>query len=384
MAFADDRIFTLDVARGVAAICVVIYHWSLFFYVSQYGASPEIYPLHDFFASVYKNGWLGADFFFVLSGAIFFAKYARTIADGGITAREFFVLRFSRLAPLHYATLLLTALFQAILILQLGRFVLYRENLDEWHFLANLLFVQDWGFFPFLSDISFNAPAWSLSIEAFLYICFFVLLRYISANIFCFLSIAAAGLWLIHSGANVMLGRGLWCFFAGGSIAWFYTQPARAHRRKPELYGAAILLFLFVIFKSHPSPDASSGATGPDIETVSYVLHTGFFAFLVGCLAFSDRILRPVTKPLSFLGDISYSSYLLHYPLQLAFILLVVMLNGTFVSELFRSPWTMLLFFVVLVATSLLSFHYFEVPFRKSLRLSLLSEKKPLPESAAS
>ncbi|HVT56503.1 MAG TPA: hypothetical protein VHD34_10730, partial [Xanthobacteraceae bacterium] len=171
---------------------------------------------------------------------------------------------------------------------------------------------------------------------------------------------------------------------AGGSIAWFYTQPTQIGRRKPELYGTALLLLMFILFKSHPNPGVSSGPLRPDIETVSYVLRTGFFTFLVGCLIFSDGILLRVTKPLSFLGDISYSSYLLHYPLQLAFIAAVVLLNGSFASGLFRSPWMMLLFFAVLVAVSLLSFHYFEVPLRKVLRVNLLSERKPIPESMAS
>jgi peptidoglycan/LPS O-acetylase OafA/YrhL len=384
MAVANDRLFALDVARGLAAIFVVVYHWRLFFYVTEYGIAPENYPLHAFLAPIQKNGWLGADFFFVLSGAIFFTKYSDAIAKRGLTARQFFILRFSRLAPLHYATLILTGVLQAFLFLQLGRFVLFREHLDQSHFLANLLFIQNWGFLSFLSDSSFNIPAWSISIEALLYILFFLLFRFLPANLFCFLTIAAAGFWLIHSDVNAPLGRGLWCFFAGGSVAWFYTRPVQIGRYKPELYGAALLLLFLIVFKSQPGAEGAPAPTGLRMETASYFLYTGFFACFVGCLAFSEGVLRRVARPLSFLGDISYSSYLLHYPLQLAFIFVVVLLNGAFEPALFRSPWMMLLFFAILIAASLLSFRYFEAPLRTALRLAYLNEKKAVPEPAVS
>jgi peptidoglycan/LPS O-acetylase OafA/YrhL len=380
----DDRLVTLDVARGLAAICVVLYHWPLFFYVTEYGAPPENFPLLGLLAPVYDKGWLGADFFFVLSGAIFFIKYARTVSGGEVTARQFLVLRFSRLAPLHYATLILTIVLQAVLFLQFDRFVLYRENLDGWHFLANLLFIQNWSFIPSLDVVPFNPPSWSLSIEALLYIIFFVLLRYVPVNIFSLLAIAAAGLWLVHDGTHMTIGRGLWCFFLGGALAWFYTQRRRRERWKPELYGAAVLLLAALVFMPRSASSVSAGPLTTNIETAGYALYTGFFAVLVCCLVFLDGALHRVMAPFSFLGDISYSTYLLHYPLQLAVIFAVTLFGGTYEPALFRSPGTMLLFLAALIAAALLSFHRFEVPFRKALRQSFLGKKKPAPESVAS
>lgn len=377
----DDRLVTLDVARGLAAICVVVHHWPAFFYVTQNGEPRENFPLLRFLAPIYDKGWLGADFFFVLSGAIFFIKYARTIADGDVSAQQFFILRFSRLAPLHYATLILTVVLQVFLFLLFDRFVLYRENLDQWHFLANLLFIQNWGFIPSLSVVPFNPPSWSLSIEALLYIGFFVLLRYVPVNIFGLVAIAAAGLWLVHAGINMPLGRGLWCFFIGGALAWFYTHRRQVERWKPGLYGAAALLLALLIFIPRSENGAPAGPLTTNIETGSYALYTGFFAVLVCCLAFLDGALRRVTAPFSFLGDISYSTYLLHYPLQLAFIAAVMLFSGSYEPALFRSPWTMLLFFAVLIAASLLSYHGFEAPFRRALRQSFLGKKEPVAKS---
>ena len=379
---SDNRLLTLDVARGFAAICVVLHHWPVFFYVTEYGAPRESFPLLRLLAPIYDKGWLGADFFFVLSGAIFFIKYARTIADGDLSARQFFILRFSRLAPLHYATLILTIVLQVFLFLLFDRFVLYRENLDQWHFLANLLFIQNWGFIPSLSVVPFNPPSWSISIEALLYIAFFVLLRYVPVNIFYLLAIAVAGLGLVHADINMPLGRGLWCFFIGGALTWFYTQRRRIERSKPELYGTAALLLALIVFMPRSESSAPTGPLTTNIETASYALYTGFFAVLVCCLAFLDGVLHRVMKPLSFLGDISYSTYLLHYPLQLAFIAAVTLFGGSYEPALFRSSWMMLLFLGTLIAVSLLSFRGFEVPFKKVLRQSFL-RKKPVAESVA-
>ncbi|GAB3906115.1 hypothetical protein GCM10028803_37980 [Larkinella knui] len=71
------------------------------------------------------------------------------------------------------------------------------------------------------------------------------------------------------------------------------------------------------------------------------------------------------------MGDISYSAYLLHFPLQLAFVLLVTKLEIS--STVFESPVLLVLFFSVLITLSLASHRYFEIPVQKKLRRLLLS-----------
>jgi peptidoglycan/LPS O-acetylase OafA/YrhL len=71
-------------------------------------------------------------------------------------------------------------------------------------------------------------------------------------------------------------------------------------------------------------------------------------------------------KRLSLIGDISYSSYLLHFPLILTTVLVTAELGIE--QELFNSPWFMILFFLVLVLLCLASHRYFEVPMQRYLR----------------
>jgi len=301
---------------------------------------------------------------------VFFIKYAHPIAERRVTAWQFFVLRFSRLYPLHFATLLLVAALQWSLIRQIGHAVIYEAN-DLPHFFVNLLLIQNWSFSSLTSDSSFNAPSWSLSIEAFLYIVFFMLFvicRYVKPSVFYFLAIAVIGICFKEENAESGIARGLWCFFMGGYVAWC-MRFGKGNFIRPTLYVctaglAVLLLFHIPIWKLYGTQAAAT-----------YILQTGVFAGCVGCMiSWEDRLHR-VARPFSFLGDISYSSYLLHFPMQLLFILAVAVWNGTYVSEPFRSPWMFLIFMAALIGSSLFCYHFFEVPARKALRSWLLVPK---------
>jgi peptidoglycan/LPS O-acetylase OafA/YrhL len=379
---SDSRLLSLDVARGIASLCVVIFHWSLFFYVTQSGAPIETFPFYNQLAYIYENGWLGADFFFVLSGAIFFIKYSEGIAKADVTPGNFFILRFSRLAPLYYATFFLTLVIQSLLAAQFGHYIFFNDNMDGLHLAVNFLFIQNWGFTPLLSDFSINPPAWSVSIEALLYILFFLLLRYVTKGTIIYLAVALAGIWLVYSGVNVPLGRGIWCFFMSGTLAWFYTRPSRIDRYKPEVFAITGILFCVLVFRSQLGISIPSDPNRVNDQWLGYAIYTLFFSFFVSCLVFSDRILHKFAKPFAFLGDISYSSYLIQYPLLLAAISAVTFWNGTFRQEIFRSPGVLLLFFLVLISLSLLSFHFLEMPAKKALRAAHLEtgEKAAQPK----
>ncbi len=62
---------------------------------------------------VYKEGFVGVSFFFVLSGFIIAYNYQRKIQQKTVTKREFWIARFARVYPLHLATLLLPTLSAA-------------------------------------------------------------------------------------------------------------------------------------------------------------------------------------------------------------------------------------------------------------------------------
>ena len=67
------------------------------------------------------------------------------------------------------------------------------------------------------------------------------------------------------------------------------------------------------------------------------------------------------------MGNMSYSSYLLHFPLQIAFVLLF----GNDL-RLYSLPATFLVFFFVLIVLSLASHKYFERPVQNAIRRKFL------------
>jgi len=87
--------------------------------------------------------------------------FARGLAPLSIGAWQFFVLRFSRLYPLHFATLIFVATLQLGSLSLDGYSIVYPCN-DVYHFVLNLFFASVWGF---EQCASFNAPVWSVSVE---------------------------------------------------------------------------------------------------------------------------------------------------------------------------------------------------------------------------
>ena len=95
-----------------------LWRWQHFFFKGPLPGAFEHQelPFYNVLFLFYERGWMAVDFFFVLSGFIFFRLYSRAISAGDVGAWEFFVLRFSRLYPLHLLTLLLVAGLQWLLL----------------------------------------------------------------------------------------------------------------------------------------------------------------------------------------------------------------------------------------------------------------------------
>ncbi|MDF7795326.1 hypothetical protein [Pseudomonas syringae] len=77
--------------------------------------------------------------------------------------------------------------------------------------------------------------------------------------------------------------------------------------------------------------------------------------------------LKPtLMKRLGIIGDVSYSSYLLHFPLQILFAMGFDALGYS--REIFYNVWVLLLFMAVLIPLSFASHRFFEAPAQQWLR----------------
>lgn len=91
------RLTCLNGLRGLACSCVAFFwHYQHF--------TPNHFPFSYLAYWPYHYGWIAVEFFFLLSGFIFFYKYSNLISNNAISFKKFFILRFSRLYPLHFVT----------------------------------------------------------------------------------------------------------------------------------------------------------------------------------------------------------------------------------------------------------------------------------------
>lgn len=369
------HLYALDVSRGLATFSVIVWHWQHYAFNGNV-LSPdfvrESQPLYPVLRLSYEAGAIGARYFFLLSGFIFFWLYRESIHKKAVSAWAFGVRRFSRLYPLHLITLLVVAVLQLLYVSREGASFVYSSN-DLYHFFLNLSLAFRWGF---EKGWSFNAPAWTISVEVLLYVIFFVV------------ALLGRGSWPFCLAVSVLsfagwrifyheFFEGLTLFFLGG-LAFYLTFLAstKRHALKKSIYSSAILCWAAVIVNYYVFDFASlilkMGATGK-------ILINGFPFFLlfpltVCSLALIEIDKGPFLRSISWVGEMTYSSYMLHFPLQLVFGLAVS--YGMLHSDFYLSPWYFALYFILLVAISYVVFHKVELPMQRIIRSKLLRPQK--------
>ena len=308
-----ERLHAADFLRGVAALIVVFWHYKFFFAATP--ASVMLYPF-------YNNGQIAVDLFFVISGFILMHVYHDKIYKYS-EFREYMIKRVARLYPLHVISLMITALLFIGFYLNKGVYgFVYLKN-DTYHFFLNLFLLQYVGL---QSGYSFNAPSWTLSGEFWVNLLFAVFL--VSARralpvvsiglilVSTFLLVFVNGAWLsgdrLGGWLEAILVRTTAGFFAGVStyLLWQCSRSIRSDL--PFCVG----FVLFVGLMSYP-------ATGRDLVYVEAAIAVIISPLLVYGAAVSPRAERlSGTAPGRWLGGVSFSIYMWHFPLAAFLVLL--------------------------------------------------------------
>lgn len=387
------RLYALDTLRGFAALSVVLWHWQHFFAVSgtwQPGWQKSSEPFYPFLKPFYEEGWAAVDLFFALSGFIFFWLYSEAIREGRVGARRFGWLRFSRLYPLHLLTLLAVTAMQFYFYSATGNYFIFEAD-DAPRFAASLILAQQW--LPPTIDQFFNGPAWSVSIEVLLYAVFFLLCRWGLRGPRMALVIAVLAISLLWW--NWFIARGVMGFFLGGAI--FYCSRALESRSDARRLAylctsVAAALWIGVWIEAYLRPLHAalywlSGHISPEVGRLyigeSENLFLLLFVFAVSpvtilALALHEQVLGGNWTRFAFVGDISYSTYMLHFPMQLVLALIAV--HYALPPAAFENPVALILFYVALITLGGLSFHYFERPMQDLLR-GKFGKKSLAPEN---
>lgn len=358
--------YSLDALRGLAALSVVFWHWQHFFYrgTELTDFSPERQPLYNWFKPFYTEGWRAVDLFFCLSGFIFYWLYSERIGNRTISPKEFGVLRFSRLYPLHFLTLLAVLVGQEFMQQHYGSYFAY-SHIDLYHFGLQLLFASNWGL---ERGYSFNGPIWSVSVEVLLYVVFFILCRFNLRRWWHLAIMIVLGHVVMRIGPS-NVGKGAFSFFAGGAgfyVFWhvWNQSPSRATLVKFAIITG--LFWLLVATNIYVRDDLGY----PLVKTPRFFYELLLFPLTLITLALWEAQRGTLGRRVAFLGHLSYSSYLLHFPLQM--LLVGIALVMSMPMTIFYTPISLVFFFILLVTISLTSYQFFERPAQSKLRAWLL------------
>jgi peptidoglycan/LPS O-acetylase OafA/YrhL len=329
----------------------------------------------------------GVSFFFVLSG--FILTYVYPQFNETLTVKRFYLARFARIWPLHFAALL-TGLI--ILLPESIEYIMQRTNALIGIMNASLIH----GWIPIrLIFFSYNAVSWAVSVEFFFYLAFPLLIKdfdktwlikltlsallVISSIIFCNVThvpldnplapreISIAGIIYISP-----LCR-LFEFVLGMCTALFwkkYLMCIKLNRFTGsvlELLAICISISAIYFSSMGPYPNFIKTSIGP--AGCTYLDSAGsaiFFAALIFVMALESGVISNVLslKIPVLLGEISYGIFLFHL-----IILRIYSMNAQKVSFI-PTPILYLIFWIFLLVSSFLLLQVIEKPSRR-LILSL-------------
>jgi peptidoglycan/LPS O-acetylase OafA/YrhL len=338
--------------RGIAALTVVMAHLH----------AHDLFPQSVWFHNLYQIfGWsdLAVFLFFILSGFVMSHAY-----PDPVHWRHFFVARLARLVPVYEVTLFVAFVLTFLPFLRMPMPTVY-------NFIANLFMIQQW--LPVKAWFSINAPSWSLSIEAFLYVVAFPFLvwsRKQSWNCFFYIPLILAGvLWAmiyyniygthLWQRTGLAILSGLFGFGIGFAMQNLIGKGLR-HSSIILAIGAA-LIFIGLNHTFAPSDQSH----GPMV--------IGLVLIVAATVNPQGLPYRLLAKPVFlYLGDISYSLYLWNLPILIFLETFRGHIEYHYLTSASAICGFRIIFVVlamVLVFTvSTLSYYKLEVPFRRLIR----------------
>ena len=298
----------IDGLRGIAVLLVLIFHF-------------------DFF-NIGKAGFIGVDIFFVISGYLISKIIWSGLDAGAFSFRQFYIRRIRRLAPPLFATLVLTVIFGVVVLLPQELISVAKEGVAALTYLSNIYYWQTLNYFGLQAGDSFFLHAWSLAVEEQFYL-FFPILLFVLYRIFpkrraspiWILAIASFILNLIMVGIKpeatfYLLPTRAWELLLGSVLAAVEFRLPKSSAFKIIAGIGALGLLAFALMTHNPTTPFPGVFALLPVLSASMLLYAGSEKDgVVGrALAFA---------PLRFVGVISYSLYLVHWPVKVFLPLLV-------------------------------------------------------------
>ena len=361
----------VDGVRALAMLMVFCYH------VWEFSGSPLWNVGNLSPGSVVGRFALGVDLFIVLSGFCLYWPVANTSKPFDI--KQYFSRRFWRIAPAYYMSILVMLLMpNALVILMklLHKPATWQEVPGLVQILTHLTFTHalhpdTWG--------GIQGAYWSLGLEAQLYVAFPIVLIAVKklgvpVTTLCMwlITVAWSYIWpnVFPNGefAASLSIFGRWGHFAAGMLV---AHICRGANRKNH-WGLGLLGLTLVVLGQLSIVREISLIPATDLCSLS-----GFALILMSAVQPAGVTTIFSTKPLVYLGTISYSIFLLHQNIMWYFGELLKKI--VHVSEALMFPIYMTIGFGMIVVLASFWYRWFEVRFAKGWSAAFIKVEKSSP-----
>ena len=266
------------------------------------------------------GGFVGVDVFFVISGFLITGKLWRESQQpGGLSITKFYAWRIRRLLPAALVAVAIVTLVGLLIAAPLNRSELAADGAASALSIANMRFISSVDYFAPTASPSPFLHFWSLSVEEQFYLVWPALIvlltwrggsskRLIAALVIGVIASFAFSMWLTDASparAFYLLPTRLWQLGAGGLLALIGVVGTSRRAGALAWAGLAAIALAGVALTSE-MPYPGLAALLPTLGAV---------ALLYGGAAPGGPLRLLAAAPLRFLGKISYSLYLWHWPL---------------------------------------------------------------------
>ncbi|BBP64265.1 acyltransferase [Pseudomonas sp. Cab53] len=301
-----------------------------------------------------KAGFLGVDIFFVISGYLITGIIASKIASGDFRLSEFYYKRAKRLVPAVYVTILATCIGAYLLLTPMENRNLLSQVAGAVTYTTNFVLLNQTGYFDADASTKPLLHLWSLAVEEQYYLIFPLILI-----------LSPARLWL-RIVITVLIGSLLACLYLKQThpSATFFLLPTRcwelligsggylaAQKFNIKIPRPVFLLAILAVLII-PTMEIKWGHPGP--AAVVVCLSTLFIIWANSTIANTSIFIKPLVK----LGDISYSLYLVHWPV-------IVFAHAVLPNEL--TLFSQISLFLVSLLCAGVLYIFVEQPSRRSL-----------------
>jgi peptidoglycan/LPS O-acetylase OafA/YrhL len=339
----------IQALRGIAVAAVILYHAEIYLYGNQ----------------LFSGGYLGVDIFFVISGFLITKILIKNIDKSTYSFFLFMNFRIRRILPLLLFVISIFGIISSLYLLPSVLFDFSKAQLSSIFFFSNyFFFASALNYYDFSALLKPLTHTWSLSLEIqmyiFLFLMFTIILRFSKKKITIVLIVILFLSFLISLITNLYNSQlsfysfhsRIWEFLVG-SLAFTVLDKLKSIPCKRYLSFSGFILIIFSLFLFNKNTNH------PSYLTIIPVFGIFLIITFYQRLTFMNFFLQ--NKLLIFLGQISYSLYLWHYPI-FAFCRNLNLLNNNYLLKIF--------IIALLLVLSFLSFRFIEQPFRNQIKIN--------------